>query len=140
MPVTAASRALASRLEAVIKDLPKAFAGPGGAVAVLKDGEVLARHAWGWANVERRSPFTPSTLFRICSITKQFTCALLLDAFPDPTVLDGDVRARLPKLAGPAPGALHLAHNQSGLRDYWAVAMLHGAPAESVFGTLRRAG
>ncbi len=134
--MTAASRALASRLEAVIKDLPRAFAGPGGAVAVLKDGEVLARHAWGWANVERRTPFTPSTLFRICSITKQFTCALLLDAFPDPTVLDGDVRARLPKLAGPAPGALHLAHNQSGLRDYWAVAMLHGAPAESAFGTL----
>ncbi len=32
------------------------------------------------------------------------------------------------------PAPLQLAHNQSGLRDYWAVAMLHGAPAESPFG------
>jgi D-aminopeptidase len=70
----------------------------------------------------------------MCSITKQFTCAAVLDAFPDPTVLDADVRARLPKLEQPPPGALHLCHNQSGLRDYWAVAMLHGAPAESPFG------
>ncbi len=33
-----------------------------------------------------------------------------------------------------APGALHLCHNQSGLRDYWAVAMLHGSPVEAPFG------
>ncbi len=32
------------------------------------------------------------------------------------------------------PGAVHLCHNQSGLRDYWAVAMLHGSPAEAPFG------
>jgi len=104
-------------------------------VAVLRDGEVLVRHAWGWANAERRIAFTPRTLFRMCSITKQFTCGLVLDAFPDPAALDGDVRARLPLLDG-APGALQLCHNQSGLRDYWAVAMLHGAPAEAPFGDI----
>ncbi len=103
-------------------------------MAVLREGEVLVRHAWGWANAERRIAFTPRTLFRMCSITKQFTCALVRDAFPDPSVLDGDVRARLPRLEEVAPGALHLCHNQSGLRDYWAVAMLHGAPVESPFG------
>jgi D-aminopeptidase len=103
-------------------------------VAVLRDGETLVRHAWGWANAERRIAFTPRTLFRMCSITKQFTCAAVLDAFPDPSVLDADVRAHLPELRQPVPGALHLCHNQSGLRDYWAVAMLLGAPAESPFG------
>jgi D-aminopeptidase len=103
-------------------------------VAVLRDGEVLVRHAWGWANAERRIPFTPRSLFRICSITKQFTCSLVLDAFPDPTALDGDVRVRLPLLEQEAPGALRLCHNQSGLRDYWALAMLHGAGAEDPFG------
>ncbi|GIX10173.1 D-aminopeptidase [Elioraea sp.] len=125
--------ALSARLDRAVEVLPRAYPGPGGAVAVLRAGEVLVRHAWGWANAERRIPFTPRTLFRICSITKQFTCALLLDAFPDPAVLDGDVRARLPRLAGPAPGALHLCHNQSGLRDYWAVAMLQGSPVEAPF-------
>lgn len=125
---------LSHRLDRALADLPRRHPGPGGAVAVLRDGEVLARQAWGWANAERRIPFTPGTLFRMCSVTKQFTCALLLDLFPEPTVLDGDVRGRLPGLVGAVPGTLHLAHNQSGLRDYWAVAMLHGAPPESDFG------
>ena len=122
------------RLDQALKQLPRAYPGPGGAVAVLRDGDVLVRHAWGWANAERRIPFTPRTLFRMCSITKQFTCALLLDAFADPTVLDADVRDRLPLLQQAAPGALHLCHNQSGLRDYWAIAMLLGSPVEAPFG------
>lgn len=120
-------------LTAALEALPISYPGPGGAVAVLRDGEVLARHSWGWADAERRVAFTPQTLFRICSISKQFTCALMLDRFPDPTVLDADVQARLPLLTAPAPTALHLAHNQSGLRDYWATAMLCGSPVEAPF-------
>jgi D-aminopeptidase len=125
---------LSARLDRMVENLPRAYPGPGGAIAALRDGEVLLRHTWGFANAERRIPFTPHTLFRMCSITKQFTCAAVLDSFPDPSVLDDDVRARLPLLEQPAPGALHLCHNQSGLRDYWAVAMLHGSPAEAPFG------
>ena len=125
---------LATSLDRIAVTIPRAYPGPGGAVAVLRKGEVLLRHAWGWANAERRIPFTPRTLFRMCSITKQFTCAVVLDAFPDPSVLDDDVRARLPNLQQKAPTALHLCHNQSGLRDYWAVAMLHGSPVEAPFG------
>jgi len=123
-----------SRLNSAIASLPRAYPGPGGAVAVLRAGETLVRHAWGYANAERRLPFTPATLFRLCSITKQFTCAVLLDLFPDLSVLDADLRARLPNLKQSPPTTLQLCHNQSGLRDYWAVAMLHGAPAESPFG------
>jgi len=126
-------------LERAIETLPRRYSGPGGAVAVLRDGQVLVRHAWGWANAERRLAFTPRTLFRMCSITKQFTCGLLLDAFPDPSVLDDHLRAYLPDLKQPAPGALHLSHNQSGLRDYWAVAMLQGSPAEAPFGEIEAA-
>ncbi|CAI9121013.1 D-aminopeptidase [Brytella acorum] len=123
-----------SRLEETLASLPIRYPGPGGAAAVVKDGEVLARHAWGFANAEAAIPFKPSTLFRMCSITKQFTCAVLLEALRDPTVLDTAVAAKLPNLEERAPGILHLAHNQSGLRDYWAVAMLHGSPVEGHFG------
>ncbi|HUB11775.1 MAG TPA: D-aminopeptidase [Acetobacteraceae bacterium] len=122
-----------SRLETAVAALPRSYPGPGGAVAVLRGGETLVRHAWGYANAERRLPFTPATLFRFCSITKQFTCALLLDQFPDPAVLDQDLRALLPNLEQAPPATLQLCHNQSGLRDYWALAMLHGALAESPF-------
>jgi D-aminopeptidase len=123
-----------SVLDQTLAALPSHAMGPGGAVAVLRDGEVLARHCWGWADAERRIPFTPLTMSLICSISKQFTCALLLDQFPDPTVLDADLRRRMPALTGDTPGILDLAHNQSGLRDYWAVAMLLGAPVEGHFG------
>jgi D-aminopeptidase len=123
---------LSSRLDRLLRELPRAYPGPGGALAVLRRGEVLLRHAWGFANAERRIPFTPRTLFRMCSITKQFTW--VLDACGDPAVLDRAVRARLPHLGDAAPAALQLCHNQSGLRDYWAVAMLHGSPVEAPFG------
>ncbi|MCW8309508.1 serine hydrolase [Acidiphilium sp. PA] len=125
---------IAARLDACVKSLPIAFPGPGGAVAILRAGEVLIRHAWGFANAERRIGFTQQTLFRMCSITKQFTCATLLSLFPDLSALDPDIRHLIPHLEGPVPSARHLGHNQSGLRDYWAVAMLHGAPAEAPFG------
>lgn len=125
--------ASATALDTVLGALPQRYAGPGGAVAVLKEGQVLATRLWGWADAERRIPFTPQTISLICSISKQFTCALLLDQFPDPTVLDADLQRRLPLLQDERPGILDLAHNQSGLRDYWAVAMLYGAPVEGVF-------
>ena len=128
-----------SGLDRAVESLPRIYPGPGGAAAVLRNGEVLVRHSWGWANAERRIAFTPRSLFRMCSVTKQFTCGLVLDAFPDPSMLDDGVRARFALLEQPAPSALHLCHNQSGLRDYWAVAMLHGSPAEAPFGEVEAA-
>ncbi len=122
-----------SRLDQTLDTMPERYAGPGGAVAVLRDGQVLAQRAWGWADPQARIPFTAQTLSLVCSITKQFTCALLLDQFPDPTVLDVDVCRLLPLLGGAAPRTLDLCHNQSGMRDYWAMAMLCGAPVEGMF-------
>ena len=127
---------LIDRLDRFVEALPRSHPGPGGAVAVLRRSEILVRHAWGWANAERRIPFTPHTLFQMCSVTKQFTCAVLLDLFPDPSKLDADVRARLPRLTPPVPTTEQLCHMQSGLRDYWAIAMLHGSPAEGPFADL----
>src|SRR5689334_4535550 len=49
-------------LDRAIGTLPRTYPGPGGAIAVLRDGAVLARHAWGWANAERRIAFTPGSL------------------------------------------------------------------------------
>lgn len=121
-------------LDNVLDRLPAEHPGPGGAVAVLKDGKLLAQRAWGWADQERRIAFTPQSLFRICSISKQFTCATLLDRFADPDVLDGDLADFLPRLGAGRPRVVHLAHNQSGLRDYWATAMLCGSPVEAPFG------
>src|SRR5581483_617368 len=119
-----------SSLVEAVRELPRRYPGPGGAVAILKAGAVVEQHAWGWANAEERIPFTMETPFRICSITKQFTCALALTCSPNLSELDADVRGWLPLLMEPGPTTLQLCHNQSGLRDYWATAMLHGSPVE----------
>jgi D-aminopeptidase len=127
------SKVAMAEINRAIDELPLRFKGPGGAVAVLKDGAIVARQTWGYGDLARHVPFSPETLFPICSISKQFTCALLLDQLSDPTQLDAALKARLPSLQEPAPGILHLCHNQSGLRDYWALTVLCGAMPEGAF-------
>lgn len=124
----------ASRLERAIEKLPTRYPGPGGAAAVVREGEVLVQSTWGFADVERRIAFSPGSLFRLGSVTKQFTCGLILDAFEDPSVLDDAVCAQLPNLQQERPSTVHLCHNMSGLRDIWAVLLLHGAVADLCLG------
>ncbi|MBB3769614.1 D-aminopeptidase [Angulomicrobium tetraedrale] len=120
-------------LDRVIADLPRRYPGPGGAVAVVKDGVPIVRHGWGFANLETRQPYSPATIAPLCSITKQFTCATLLAVAPDPAALDPLVAAQLPRLDGEVPTTRDLANNQSGLRDYWALSVLCGAMPEGAF-------
>ena len=49
--------------------------GPGAAAIVVKDNEVLFRGASGMADLELNVPLTADNVFRIGSITKQFTTA-----------------------------------------------------------------
>jgi CubicO group peptidase (beta-lactamase class C family) len=52
--------------------------GPGAAVLIAKDGEVLLRKGYGLANLELGVPVRPETVFEIASVTKQFTAAAIL--------------------------------------------------------------
>lgn len=51
---------------------------PGAAVAIVKDGEVAYRRAFGFRDVAARLPVTSSTLFGVASLTKSFTALTLL--------------------------------------------------------------
>lgn len=51
---------------------------PGAAFIVVKDGEVLYRGAKGLANIELGVPLTVDMVFRLGSITKQFTAASIM--------------------------------------------------------------
>lgn len=120
-------------LDQALDALPDLFPGPGGVAGIVKDGAPLAMRAWGHSDRATHRPMTPDTRMPICSISKQFTCGVLLSAVSDPSDLDGDVAALLPNFTGPLPSVADLAHNQSGLRDYWALTILHGAKAEQTF-------
>ncbi len=49
-----------------------------GSVLVAKDGAVIFEQSVGWANFEWKIAHTPTTKFRIGSVTKQFTAAAIL--------------------------------------------------------------
>lgn len=52
--------------------------GFGGAVLIMKGGTPLAAKGYGFANAETKVPIKADTKFRIGSITKQFTAAMVL--------------------------------------------------------------
>jgi D-alanyl-D-alanine carboxypeptidase len=51
---------------------------PGAAVIAVKDGKVVFRKGYGMANLELGVPIRPEMVFRLGSITKQFTTVAIL--------------------------------------------------------------
>src|SRR5678810_910774 len=51
---------------------------PGCALAVIKEGKVIYQHGYGCANLEYGTPITPSSVFYIASLSKQFTATSIL--------------------------------------------------------------
>jgi CubicO group peptidase (beta-lactamase class C family) len=51
---------------------------PGMSVAIARDGEVVWARGFGWADVERRVPATPESIYHLASLTKPFASTVLL--------------------------------------------------------------
>lgn len=51
---------------------------PGGALAVVKDRRLIYAKGYGWADSEKKIPATPTSLFRIASISKPLTAVAVL--------------------------------------------------------------
>ena len=51
---------------------------PGIALLVARDGKILYKKGFGYADVKNKTSITPDTKFRIGSVTKQFTAAAIL--------------------------------------------------------------
>ena len=103
---------------------------PGCALSVMKDSlPDYLRHGYGMADLDHNVAITPSTVFHVASMSKQFTAAsLLLLEQQGKLSLDDDVRKYIPDL--PDFGSLitirHLIHHTSGLRDQWDLLELAG--------------
>jgi CubicO group peptidase (beta-lactamase class C family) len=92
--------------------------GPGAAIAVIRDGEFIHRKAYGAANIEWDVPLTPDAVFRIASLTKQFTAvAIMMLAERGQLSIDAPIEAWLPDW--PARGRVitvrHLLNHTSGV-------------------------
>jgi len=56
---------------------------PGGALAVIRDGEILLARGYGYTNIETEELVQPDSLFRIASISKPITAAAVLKLVED---------------------------------------------------------
>lgn len=95
--------------------------GPGLAVGVVDEGELVFAEGYGLASLEHGVPITSQTVFDVASVSKQFTglsVAMLVEE--GKLSLDDDVRTYLPELHdfGETMTIGHLVHHTSGLRDW----------------------
>ena len=102
---------------------------PGAAVAVVSEGEVIFKKGYGSAQLEYGIPVTPSTVFHIASVSKQFTVySILLLEQQGKLSFDDDIRKHIPEVPdfGTTITLRHLASHTSGMRDQWSLLNLAG--------------
>ncbi len=102
---------------------------PGAAVAVIQDGKTIYKKGFGSAQLEYEIPITPSTIFHVASVSKQFTAfAVAMLADQGKLSLDDDIRKHIPEVPdfGKTITLRHLIHHTSGLRDQWHLLRLAG--------------
>jgi D-alanyl-D-alanine carboxypeptidase len=95
--------------------------GPGGAVIVARGGRVLHASARGLADIEARRAITPDTVFRIGSIAKQFTAAVVLQLVAEGKIaLDDPIARFFPDWPEPFAHATvrQLLQHSSGVQDF----------------------
>jgi len=102
---------------------------PGCALGVYREGYVIYKRGYGMANLDHDVRITPSTVFNIASVSKQFTAATIaLLAQEGKLSLDDEVRKYIPELPdfGTPITLRHLIHHTSGLRSQTALLDLAG--------------
>lgn len=111
--------------------------GPGAAILVARGDTVLFRGARGEASLETHLPLRPNAVFRVGSITKQFTAAALLTLVEDGKVrLDDPLSRYLPHYPGGERITLaQLLNHTAGIRNYTELPSYAGRPASEDFTT-----
>ena len=94
---------------------------PGCAVSVIHNGQVVFTKGYGLANLEYDIGITPSTVFDIASVSKQFTGFAISTLLQEGKIaLDDDIRKYLTEVPdfGKKITIRHLIHHTSGLRAW----------------------
>lgn len=107
----------------------------GAVIAVLREGEIVFKVAYGMANLEYGIPNEVNTVFHAASLSKQFTAySVLLLEQQGKLSMEDDIRDHLPEVPnfGKKITLKQLANHQSGLRDQWRLLHLAGWRPEDV--------
>lgn len=119
----AAPESLAADVEALLdKSYPED--GPGAAVVVTENGEVIYSGGQGVANLETGAEITPDTVFRFASITKQFAASVILQLADEGQLsLDDPLSKFLPDYPGDGASVTvqQLLNHTSGIQSYTSI-------------------
>jgi len=94
---------------------------PGVAVLIVKDGKIAFEKGYGLANLEYGIPITPTSVFDIASVSKQFTGYAISTLIQQGKISPADdIHKYLPNLPdfGKKITIHNLIHHTSGLRDW----------------------
>ena len=92
-----ARSASADAIDDYLRERMQAFALPGVSIAIVEQGRVVRTGGYGLADVARRTPATPETVYKIASVSKQFIAtAILLLAQDGKLSVDDRVSRHLP--------------------------------------------
>ena len=112
---------LLERIDELVSDEVEATQTPGISVAVQHRGELILAKGYGLADVENRVPATEHTVYRIGSVTKQFTAAAVMKLVEEGKVaLDDPITEYFPDYP---VGEFHITVGQlldhtSGIKGY----------------------
>ena len=118
-PESSPDSPLAGKVDAIFADVSDAR--PGCAAGVIDGESYIYAKGYGLANLEYGAPITPASVFRMGSVSKQFTAAAVaILAARGEIELDADVHDYLPELAdyGAPVSIRQMIHHLSGMGDY----------------------
>lgn len=98
---------------------------PGAVVLAVRDGEVIFRGARGLADVELQTPLRPEMLFRLGSITKQFTAAAILKLAAEGKLALSDPLSKYVSGFADTITLDHLLSHTAGVAEYTAFPEYH---------------
>ncbi len=122
-PAAAQPANFAARADAIL-DAAYPADGPGAAVVVMRGGQIVYTRGRGLADIEGGRRIAPDTVFRLGSITKQFTAAVILQLVAEGKVsLDDPLTRFLPDYPQPGGSATirQLLNHTSGVQSYTGI-------------------
>lgn len=125
---------LSKKVDAIFAEYDKTNS-PGCALAILKDGKIIYKRGYGMSNMEYNIAITPTSIFHVASISKQFTAAAIVRLSQEGKLsLDDDIRKYIPEVPdfGHTITFNNLIHHTSGIRDQWTLQRLAGWRADDL--------